>query len=506
MSESRESRPSLALRARWAQGFLFLIPAIFCWGLARHEPALLIDDAYITFRYAENLARGLGPVFNPGERVLGTTAPLWAGILAGARLLGFAIPSAALVLGQIFTAVTCGLLAWILFRHVAAPLAVLAGLVLALHPDVIFFANSGMETGLSMALVLGSLGTALRRRFLAAGVLSGAAFLVRPDGALLLLLGGVLALLQGRKSLVRFAIAAAVLVLPWIIFAMIFYGSPIPQSIAAKQLIHATSFRHALMGYALLFLPPVWPMRLLAALALPGLGLALISRGRLWPFAAWAILYIVGLVFSRISAVFPWYLTPLLPVMCLFDSETWNRFFLRGTGIPACHQPAWLKRIGWLGAILLLGLGGWLYSFRPFYLEVREAQFGRVREYERLGEWLKTQARPGDQILVGEVGVLSFALMDFPVLDSSGINSPEILRLHRADQERSLAAGQAAESARWVKEVIQRFQPEWIVTWHRFLHLEELAQDPDLRSRYVRVKPPLPNLDRFFVLERRESP
>src|SRR4030042_5326723 len=233
MSESRESRPSLALRARWAQGFLFLIPAIFCWGLARHEPALLIDDAYITFRYAENLARGLGPVFNPGERGLGTTAPLWAGILAGARLLGFPIPSAALVLGQIFTAATCGLLAWILFRHVAAPLAVLAGLGLALHPDAIFFANSGMETGLSMALVLGSLETALRRRFLAAGVLSGAAFLVRPGGALPFLRSGVLALLQGRKSLVRFAIAAAVLVLPWIIFAMVFYGSPIPQSIAA---------------------------------------------------------------------------------------------------------------------------------------------------------------------------------------------------------------------------------------------------------------------------------
>jgi hypothetical protein len=257
------------------------------------------------------------------------------------------------------------------------------------------------------------------------------------------------------------------------------------------------------MEYALLFLPPVWPMRLLAVLALPGLGLALISRGRLWPFAAWAILYIVGLVFSRISAVFPWYLTPLLPVMCLFDSETWNRFFLSGnrsrTGVR-------LKGGTWLGAILLLGLGGWLYSFRPFYLEMREAQFGRVREYEQIGEWLKTQARPGDRILVGEVGALSFALMDFPVRDSSGINSPEILRLHRADQERRLAAGQAAESARWVKEVIQRFQPEWIVTWHRFLHLEELAQDPDLRSRYVRVKPPLPNLDHFFVLERQESP
>ena len=47
-----------------------------------------IDDAYITFRYARNLADGLGLVYNPGEWVLGTTAPLWAIVLAGGYRLG----------------------------------------------------------------------------------------------------------------------------------------------------------------------------------------------------------------------------------------------------------------------------------------------------------------------------------------------------------------------------------------------------------------------------------
>src|SRR5437868_10332746 len=47
-----------------------------------------IDDAYITFRYARNLAEGLGLVYNPGEWVLGTTAPLWAVLLAGGYELG----------------------------------------------------------------------------------------------------------------------------------------------------------------------------------------------------------------------------------------------------------------------------------------------------------------------------------------------------------------------------------------------------------------------------------
>src|SRR5260370_7749062 len=52
-------------------------------------PYGLFDDAYITFRYAANLARGLGLVFNPSEHVLGTTSPLFTVILAGVgRLVG----------------------------------------------------------------------------------------------------------------------------------------------------------------------------------------------------------------------------------------------------------------------------------------------------------------------------------------------------------------------------------------------------------------------------------
>ena len=35
------------------------------------------DDAYLSFRYADNLVNGHGLVFNPGERVEGITNLLW---------------------------------------------------------------------------------------------------------------------------------------------------------------------------------------------------------------------------------------------------------------------------------------------------------------------------------------------------------------------------------------------------------------------------------------------
>ncbi len=61
-----------------------LMLALICLALtARLLPGQrIVDDAYITFRYARNLVRGTGFVYNPGERVLGTTTPLYTLVLA----------------------------------------------------------------------------------------------------------------------------------------------------------------------------------------------------------------------------------------------------------------------------------------------------------------------------------------------------------------------------------------------------------------------------------------
>lgn len=59
---------------------------------------LPIYDAHIAFRYARNLAEGLGFVYNPGELVLGTTTPIWGLMLGvGSRLSNPDIPSLALL-------------------------------------------------------------------------------------------------------------------------------------------------------------------------------------------------------------------------------------------------------------------------------------------------------------------------------------------------------------------------------------------------------------------------
>lgn len=41
----------------------------------------IIDDAFITYRYARNILAGNGFVYNPSEHVLGTTTPLYTFLL-----------------------------------------------------------------------------------------------------------------------------------------------------------------------------------------------------------------------------------------------------------------------------------------------------------------------------------------------------------------------------------------------------------------------------------------
>src|SRR5690606_8741405 len=93
-------RPVLFLAA--AAGLLGLL-----W-LRFYQPPNTVDDAYITFRYARNIATGVGFVYNPGERVLGTTTPAYALLLAlAARVSGYSdFPRLALVVNALINCLT----------------------------------------------------------------------------------------------------------------------------------------------------------------------------------------------------------------------------------------------------------------------------------------------------------------------------------------------------------------------------------------------------------------
>ncbi|HEX9671069.1 MAG TPA: hypothetical protein VGC93_16500, partial [Thermoanaerobaculia bacterium] len=164
----RARSASAALLAAATAAALLLARAAHLW-----DPYLLVDDAFISFRYAANLAEGHGLVFNVGERVEGYTNFLWTLLLAGGAALGLDLPRLSVALAAAAGIAAIGLLAR-LARH-ALPetplLAALPPLLWAALGSQPRFVVSGMETLLFAALLLLALERLLvARRPAAAGV------------------------------------------------------------------------------------------------------------------------------------------------------------------------------------------------------------------------------------------------------------------------------------------------------------------------------------------------
>ncbi|MDE2977397.1 MAG: hypothetical protein OXU63_07740 [Acidobacteriota bacterium] len=151
-------------------------------------PIRTIDDAFITFRYARNLAQGNGLVFNLGERVEGITSLSWTLLLAGVEALRLPVEPAAFLLGVTFALLALRE-AYLLGRGLgASPAACLTAVALvAVHGRFWLVAANGLEGGLFAFLAaLVTRKTVDRADPRLIGLLLGLLFMTRPESLLVL--------------------------------------------------------------------------------------------------------------------------------------------------------------------------------------------------------------------------------------------------------------------------------------------------------------------------------
>ncbi len=195
----------------------------------------IFDDAFITLRYARNLAAGHGFLYNPGEWVLGTTAPAFGLLATPLHLFGFPMPGS-IVAANILCDV---LIAWVVCRLLerggAARAVPIFGALFALSPIMSRVCVGGMEVDLFLLLGLAAI-VSYHRGYpaRAAAIAAGACFL-RPESALLVALFCALEILaRGYRRAAVMALLAVCVVLPGVLLLTALYGSPVPQSVAAK--------------------------------------------------------------------------------------------------------------------------------------------------------------------------------------------------------------------------------------------------------------------------------
>lgn len=196
-----------------------------------------VDDAYITFRYAENILNGLGMVYNPGEPVLGTTTPLFAMLLV---ILKLATSLEAPILALYISAVADGFGVYLLYklaRQMEMPVWACAtvSLTWAFYSLSIRYAVGGMETSLATTLQLAAFTAYICQKRILTAIFISLALLVRPDSlaTAFLLLAAISFSTQGFPW--KYIVVIGVVAVPWLVFATYKYGNPLPNSLLAKS-------------------------------------------------------------------------------------------------------------------------------------------------------------------------------------------------------------------------------------------------------------------------------
>ncbi len=396
--------------------------------LAALRPVVVIDDAFIFFRYAHNLAGGHGYVFNPGQPVEGTTSVIWTVLLALLDALRVELPWAAQALG-----LACVLLLLLLvgLAHPGLPASPVAlGLVLLLLLSARPFLPSmmlGLETGLYALALVALLATARRPPASRAEAACLAAlglllFLTRPEGLGLLLALGLALLPQVSRPPVRLALALLVLgVLGVTLWRLASFGDYLPNSLQAKSVLAFASLEREVV-WARLQAGGRYLGGLLAAWPLLGLGLiGLLTVGlRTLPglLAVAALLLGVAVVLVGSGDWMPFYrlLTPYMAVLAWLavPGAQWL--------IDRAPPPGrlWLK---WAyGAAALLSVASAVVSLSrqpPMRAELNDC-------YAQSAAALLPVLGPHTLVAAESIGVLGYELPDVPILDLFGLTEPYI--------------------------------------------------------------------------------
>lgn len=381
------------------------------------------EDAYITLRYSRNIARGLGPVFNASERVMGYTSPLWTALcsLPFALRLDPVMFARALSLG-------CDVLSLVLFwrlleRHSSITSARIFAFFFAAWPFFSALSASGLE--MSAAIALLAVATS-RPRWWALAPL----FLIRPEGA-------AMAVLLSLWAKPRDRWLAAACILPVLLALALYYGSPIPHSVIAKASAYGHPGPLAAKCWWIWLLAPmvngmpgeVIYLYLVSVLLLSGIVSAVSVLRKSLGTALGAAIAASGLVWLSYAMVgaayFWWYMT--LPLLCatLLASVGLPRI-VKGRALYAC-------------AALCIACA-WP-ACENLYTSRSTAESYTVT----LADFIVSHRQPGQSLMAESVGRLGYQT-DLRTMDMVGIVSPAPPR----------APG-------WLGARIRAERPDWLV-------------------------------------------
>ena len=383
-----------------------------------------VDDAYVSFVYARNLARGNGLVFNLGERVEGYSNFLWVIMLAGLnRFFGVPIPQTAQIIGAILGILNV-LLVFSLARRILGDAnekwAFAAAMLTAMDYRVASWSIRGLETPLYLFFVLAAIRLYMfqRWRWLWSIPALGAA-LTRPEGPILfgaLAIHRIAVLIREKRFPDKADIgAAAVFSIPFIAYTawrMTYFGG-----FLVPNTYYARGGAGPFIGMLYIMLESWRAWGPVLVIFVPVAIYALFKgNADVWLILVWAI---VAKVFVIIAGG-DWmpnarFLVPIIPalfILCAFFCANISRRWLR---------------IGIISLLFAVQIGGlFIYETRPSFDKLwsqhqDEFYMPVARKLDQLG------AR-GQLVALSDIGYVTY-YSGIRVIDTLGLVDRHLARM-----------------------------------------------------------------------------
>ena len=431
---------------------------VVIWLARSYVGSIALDDAYITYRYAVNLAELGQLVYNleAPENAFATTAPAYAILLAGLHRLGADIPWIAAILGALGILATAWALGDAVFRATRdseftwpGPTGLVAGGLLAFAP--LLWLVLGMEGLAASALILLGYWFANRRQEPAAAILLGFAVAFRFDAVAAAAAWGLLLFVRRRWQAWKPLVLCGGVVL--VIYGAMHFliGVPLPSTLASKQAqvaLGITGFfpNVSYVDGAVWIVKAYWKQSPLAfglvvflafigficilvtfsrgvstirtrseqatTRGLPTLGIHLYVSMLL----LWAALHLALYIVLKVTP-YLWYYLPFIPVLAALGSIGLSTLT---SALPEWPRQPWLKPFVF-GLLLVVAGSGMVRSHHKIqdqlqsYVHLSPADpettvlpGSQVPSYRQAGEWLAANTPEHATVGVSDLGIIGY--------------------------------------------------------------------------------------------------
>lgn len=442
-----------------------------------------IDDAFIGFRYSENIANGYGAVFNIGEKpVEGYSDFLW--LLMGALFvkMGFSAMVASKYMGIFFSLINIPILYKLSLKVLNNKFyASLPPLLLSAVPAYAFWAISGMETVFYITLLMVSVFLFLEKKYALSSLSFVLLSLTRPEGAVVFAALSIFFLYMQKTAkqktlssgFIKWIMVFAALYVPYFVWRFLYFGYPLPNSFYFKSGVSSLSS----IWWAYNFLAYMLPFAIFGVYSMIR---QKTTAEKKFLIALAALLLALTFLYKPIQGYPYRFLLPTIPFILILAADGVREFLLSLNQNIASYARQGISLRKYAAVLVVAFLFVYpLVLAREYKAYADHIYNGLEMAHTKLGKWLFENLDHNSTLVMADIGAAPY-YSKMRTIDIVGVTDDYITHHSKDVNYTKYILGQNSDIIVLISGRSAFFSPYWDYS-------DRIYADEDFQKNYTRI-------------------